>query len=111
MYFKVFVLENEPQYKIHNHFHLKNKQTGEFFQFSYDNEFRRLIRMMAGVNIDLRTTLPPWCKNSIKEVLSELIHGGIFPTCNGSYENLRKFCRMSERFNDFLDVMAEEICR
>ena len=112
MYFRIFTLKNEPQYKIHNHFHLKDESSGEYYQFSYDNDFRKLIRMMSGVNTDLRTSIPPLYSTGIKSVLVDLIDYGIFPlTNNNDSDILNKFCYVQKNRMTFLEVMAKEICR
>ena len=112
MYFRVFVLEKEPQHVTKNNFILKNAVSGNFYDFSFDNDFRKLIRMMAGVNTDLRTNIPPSYINRIKNVLADLIDYGIFPaSIHSDIEDLNQFCYMPERRNAFLDAMVKEICR
>lgn len=112
MYFRVFVLEKEPQHVTKNNFVLKNRFSGDFYDFSFDNDFRRLIRMMSGVNPDLRTTIPPSYSNRIKNVLADLIDYGIFPvSIRKDFEYLDLFCYDTERRSAFLDRMAKEICR
>lgn len=112
MYFRVFVLKKEPQHVTRNNFILKNEVSGDFYDFSFDNDFRRLIRMMAGVNTDLRTTIPPSYSNRIKVVLIDLIDYGIFPvSIHSDIKDLNEFCYTLDRRNIFLDAMTKEICR
>ena len=112
MYFRVFVLKKEPQHVTENNFILKNIASGDFYDFSFDNDFRKLIRMMAGVNTDLRTNIPPSYINRIKNVLVDLIDYGIFPvSIHSDIEDLNEFCYTLDRRNAFLDRMAKEICR
>ena len=112
MYFRVFVLKNEPQYEIYNHFNLYDESSGEYYQFSYDNEFRRLIRMMAGVDTDLRTSIPQTYRIRVKSVLTDLIDYGIFPTSvRDDFNNLNQFCYDPKRRSDFLDRMEKEVRR
>lgn len=112
MYFRVFVLKSEPQYEIYNHFNLYDDSSGEYYQFSYDNDFRRLIRMMTGVNTDLRTSIPPSYSRRVKAVLTDLIDFGIFPvSLRDDFNDLNKFCYDPKRRSAFLDRMAKEICR
>ena len=112
MYFRVFVLEKEPQHVTKNNFILKNAVSGNFYDFSFDNDFRKLIRMMAGVNNDLRTNIPPSYINRIKNVLADLIDYGIFPTslCD-DFNDLNQFCYDPKRRSAFLDRMEKEIRR
>lgn len=112
MYFRVFVLKSEPQYEIYNHFNLYDESSGEYYQFSYDNEFRRLIRMMAGISTDLRTSIPQTYRRRVKSVLIDLIDYGIFPmSIHDDFNDLNHFCYDQERRSAFLDKMAKEICR
>lgn len=112
MYFRVFVLEKEPQHVTKNNFYFKNGDSGNFYDFSFDNDFRRLIRMMAGVNTDLRTTIPPSYSNRVKCVLTDLIDYGIFPlSIHSDIKDLNEFCYAPDRRIIFLDSMTKEICR
>lgn len=112
MYFRVFVLEKEPQHVTKNNFILKHAVFGNFYDFSFDNDFRKLIRMMAGVNTDLRTTIPPSYGNRIKNVLTDLIDYGIFPvSIHSDIEYLNEFCYTLDRRSVFLDKMEKEIRR
>lgn len=112
MYFRVFVLQKEPQHVTKNKFILKNGFSGEFYEFSFDNEFRRLIRMMSGVNTDLRTTIPPTYSNRIKNVLTDLIDFGMFPvSIHSDIEYLNEFCYTPGRRSAFLYIMEKEIRR
>ena len=112
MYFRVFVFKKEPQHVTRNNLILKNEISGDFYDFSFDNDFRRLIRMMAGVNTDLRTTIPPSYSNSIKGVLVDLIDYGIFPvSIHSDIEDLNVFCYAPDRRIIFLNEMTKEICR
>ena len=112
MYFRVFVLKKEPKHVTRNNFILKNEVSGDFYDFSFDNDFRRLIRMMAGVNTDLRSNIPQSYSNRIKNVLVDLIDYGIFPvSIHSDIKDLNEFCYKLDRRNVFLDRMAIEIRR
>lgn len=112
MYFRIFVLKKEPQHVTKNNFILKNRFYGDFYDFSFDNDFRKLIRMMAGVNTDLRCTIPPSYSNRIKNVLTDLIDYGIFPaSIHSDIEYLNQFCYDQKRRSAFLDRMEREIRR
>lgn len=112
MYFRIFVLKKEPQHVTRNNFVLKNDVSGDFYDFSFDNDFLKLIRMMSGCNTDLRTNIPPSYSNRIKRVLVDLIDYGIFPvSIRSDIEDLNEFCYAPDRRSAFLDEMAKEICR
>lgn len=112
MYFRVFVLKREPQHVTRNNFILKNEDSGDFYDFSFDNDFRRLIRMMSGINTDLRTSIPQTYRRRIKSVLIDLIDYGIFPTSlRDDFNYLNQFCYDHKRRCAFLDRMEKEIRR
>ena len=68
--------------------------------------------MMAGVNTDLRTSIPQAYRRRVMSVLTDLIDYGIFPTSlRDDFNDLNQFCYDPKRRSAFLDRMEIEIRR